>query len=464
VVKVVRAYRFALAPTAAQERALRAHAGAARFAFNWALATVKANLDQRAAERSYGIGEELLTPAVGWNLYGLRRRWNRAKDTVAPWWAECSKEAFNTGLANVVTALSNWAASRRGTRKGRAMGFPRFRSRHRSRLGVRFTTGAIRVEPDRHHVTLPRLGTLKTCESTRKLARHLERGTGRILAATVACEAGRWHVAFTVEVDRAERRPARPNATVGVDLGVRALAVLSTGEVIDNPRHHQRALRRLRRQGRTLARRQGPRTPDGGRRRRPSRRWQQAKQALARTHARVAARRRDGLHQLTSRLAATYGTVVVEDLHVAGMLANRRLARSIADTGWGELRRQLDYKTAWNGGRLVVADRWYPSSKMCSGCGAAKAKLPLRVRTYACDRCGLVADRDLNAARNLAALASRLDDAQSCGESQNAPRETGRDDTCRSGGADVRPAEGGPSALKREPRQRGTPGRKATAA
>jgi putative transposase len=178
----------------------------------------------------------------------------------------------------------------------------------------------------------------------------------------------------------------------------------------------------------------------------------------------VAARRRDGLHQLTSRLAATYGTVVVEDLHVAGMLANRRLARSIADTGWGELRRQLDYKTAWNGGRLVVADRWYPSSKTCSGCGAAKAKLPLRVRTYACDRCGLVADRDLNAARNLAALASRLDDAQSCGESQNAPRETGRDDTCRSGGADVRPAEGGPSALKREPRQRGTPGRKATAA
>jgi putative transposase len=119
----------------------------------------------------------------------------------------------------------------------------------------------------------------------------------------------------------------------------------------------------------------------------------------------VADLRRDGLHKLTTRLAREYGTVVVEDLNVAGMMANRRLARHIADAGFAELRRQLAYKTVWNGGRLVVADRWFPSSKTCSVCGAVKAKLALAERTYHCTTCGLTLDRDVNAARNLAALA-----------------------------------------------------------
>jgi IS605 OrfB family transposase len=117
----------------------------------------------------------------------------------------------------------------------------------------------------------------------------------------------------------------------------------------------------------------------------------------------VANQRRDGLHKLTTRLASQYGALVVEDLHVAGMVRNRRLAKAISDCGFGEIRRQLAYKTNWNGGRLVVADRWYPSSKTCSGCGAVKAKLPLHVRTFTCE-CGLVLDRDVNAARNLAQL------------------------------------------------------------
>ena len=126
---------------------------------------------------------------------------------------------------------------------------------------------------------------------------------------------------------------------------------------------------------------------------------------MARRHARAANLRENALHQLTARLAATYGTVVAEDLHVAGMLRNRRLARHIADAGFGQIRRQLAYKTAWHGGRLVLAGRYYPSSKTCSGCGAVKAKLALSERTYRCQQCGLVLDRDLNAARNLAALA-----------------------------------------------------------
>lgn len=459
--KVVQAYRYALDPTPGQAAALASHCGAARFAFNWGLAQVKANLGQREAEKTYGVPEEQLTPLLSWSMYSLRKRWNTAKSEVAPWWADNSKEAYACGLERLAAALKNWGASRKGKRAGRPAGFPRFKAKHRAVPSCRFTTGAIRVEAGRRHVTLPRLGTINTSESTRKLARHLERGTGRIMAATVRFEGGRWLVSFTCEIDRAERAPARPDAVVGVDLGVKDLAVLSTGEVVPNPRHHTAALRRLRRLGKELARRQGPRTPTGDRCE-ASARWYKTKAALGRAHAKVANQRRDGLHKLTSRLTAAYGTVVVEDLNVSGMLANQRLARAVADVGMGEVRRQLAYKTTWNGGRLVVADRWFPSSKTCSGCGAVKAKLALSERTYTCTTCGLLLNRDENAARNLAALAA--DVAQSCGETENAPRETGRDGIGRSGGADVRPTPGGPSALKREPRKRGTPSRKATAA
>ncbi|MFF5210810.1 IS607 family element RNA-guided endonuclease TnpB [Streptosporangium sp. NPDC000396] len=443
--RIHQAYRYALDPTPEQAAALASHCGAARFAFNWGLARVKAALSQREAEKTYQVPAELLTE-VPWSLYGLRRAWNTAKDTVAPWWADNSKEAYNTGLDGLARALTNWSASRTGTRAGRPVGFPRFRAKHRTMLSCRFTTGVIRLEVDRRHVTLPRLGTIRTAESTRKLARHLERGTGRILSATIRFAGGRWLVSFTCEVDRPDRAPARPDAVVGVDLGVRALAVLSTGETVDNPKHHRAALRTLRRLNKRLARRAGPRTPDGSRRQ-ASKRWHKTKIHLARVHARVAAQRRDGLHQLTTRLAATYGTIVVEDLHVAGMLANRKLARAIADVGMAETRRQLTYKTAWRGGRLVVADRWYPSSKTCSGCGAVKAKLALSERTYSCAACGLALDRDANAARNLAALAARYehDVAQSCGETVNAR-----------GGAVGPGIRAGHAPAKREPLIRGT--------
>lgn len=142
----VQGYRFALDPTPSQTRNLERHAGAARFAFNWALEAVKANLGQRAAERSYGVDGEDLTPSLGWSLAALRRAWNVAKFEVAPWWGECSKEAFNTGLDGVARALTNWAASRSGKRAGRQSGFPRFKSRRRTTPSVRFTTGVIRVK------------------------------------------------------------------------------------------------------------------------------------------------------------------------------------------------------------------------------------------------------------------------------------------------------------------------------
>ncbi|MGC4797407.1 IS607 family element RNA-guided endonuclease TnpB [Micromonospora saelicesensis] len=408
--KVVKAYRFALDVTPAQERTLLAHAGAARVAHNWALARVKAVMNQRAAERTYDVPYEALTPALGWSLPALRKAWNAAKQDVAPWWRECSKEAFNTGLDALARALKNWSDSRSGRRAGRPVGFPRFKSRRRTPASVRFTTGAIRVEPDRMHVVLPRLGRLKLHESARKLARHLDNGTARIMSATVRRDGGRWHVSFTVEVERAESSPARPDSVVGVDVGIKHLAVLSTGELVDNPRHLDAAQTRLRALGRAMSRKQGPDRRTG---QRPSKRWERAAKRLGRAHTRVANLRRDGLHKLTTRLTRRHGTIVVEDLNVAGMLRNQRLARHIADASFAELRRQLAYKTEWNTGQLIVADRWYPSSKTCSGCGAVKTKLALSEREYKCEACGLSIDRDLNAARNLAALAAEATTAGS---------------------------------------------------
>ena len=254
--RTVPAYRFALDLTPSQYRQVLTHAGTARLAHNWALARVKAVMDQRAAERSYGIADEVLTPAQGWSLPALRGAWNAEKAEVAPWWGEVSKEAFNTGLDALARGLKNWADSCSGRRAGRKIGFPRFKSRRRSTPSVRFTTGVIRVEPDRMHVVLPRWGRLKLHESARKLARRLEAGTARILSATLRRDGGRWHVAFTVAVDRTDRTPARPGTVVGVDVGITHLEVLSTGELIENPRHLEAALARLRALGRAMARKQ----------------------------------------------------------------------------------------------------------------------------------------------------------------------------------------------------------------
>lgn len=415
-VSVIQAYRFALAPSTTQQVMFRSHCGAQRFAYNWGLAAVKANLDQRSAERSYGLSDDELTPSLSWSPYCLRKMWNRAKNAVAPWWADNSKEAYASGLVNLAAALKHWRDGQASVRQGRPTRFPRFKGR-RAGLSCRFTTGALGlVGSDRRHVTLPRIGVVRTLESTRKLARHLERGAARIRSATLTAKGERWFVSFSVEITRVDPPPTHPQGVVGVDLGVKALAVLSNGQVVPNPRHLVQAQRRLRRWQRQASRRVGP---DRRTRQRPSNRWCSTHSRIARLHARVANARRDGLHKLTSDLVRTYGTIVVEDLNVAGMLANRRLARHLAGMGMAEVRRQLDYKIAWSGGHLLVADRWYPSSKTCSSCGAVKTKLRLSERTYRCTRCGFNLDRDLNAARNLARLVETS--SPSCGATQNEP-------------------------------------------
>ena len=414
---VTQAYRFALDPTPRQRRALASHCGAARVAHNWGLALVKTRLDQHQRDPLV---------QVPWSLPDLRWEWNRAKYEVAPWWAENSKEAYNSGLDGLAKALENWSESRCGRRKGRSVGFPRFKKKGRVRDACRFTTGAIKVLSDRKHLQLPRIGVLKTHESTRKLARRLEQGTAHILAATISRQADRWYVSFTVEVERAISPGNGKTSVVGVDVGIRHLAVLSTGvPPIPNPRALEGSLRMLRRVGRELARRKPG-----------SRRRYHTRCRLARIHGRAANLRRDAMHKLTTSLASEHGIVVVEQLNMAGMLRNRRLARALADAGLAELRRQLTYKTTWYGSRLVVADPFYPSSKTCSACGWVRAKLALAERTLSCEACGLQIDRDLNAARNLAKLAQHV--AQSGWETRNAR------------GADISPGTFGQTTTKRE--------------
>jgi IS605 OrfB family transposase len=445
-VKVNQAYRFALDPNAAQLAALASHAGASRKAFNWALALVKTQMDQRAAEKTYGLVGDQLTPSVSWTMPSLRKAWNEAKGDVAPWWAENSKEAYAAGIRNLVRGLDAWRDSKSGKRKGPKVKFPRFKGKRRT-SSCTFTTGVIRVDADRKHVTLPRLGIIKLHESARKLARRLDAGTARILSATVKLDGGRWYVSFSCEVDRQISAHEKPAAVVGVDVGIKHLAVLSTGDVIDNPRHLAGSARHLRRLSRRVSRRVGP---DRRTRQDASKRWLKANADRSRAHARVANLRRDGLHKLTTALAAEYSTVVVEDLNVAGMVRNRKLAKAISDCGFGTIRTMLGYKTTWSGGRLVVADRWFPSSKTCSDCGVVKAKLPLRVRTFECDACGMVLDRDLNAARNLARLVERESGTGVAGD----PEPQGSNG--RGAGRKTPPA--GPVATKRPPHL-GTVGR-----
>ncbi|HEV3361003.1 MAG TPA: RNA-guided endonuclease TnpB family protein [Pseudonocardiaceae bacterium] len=239
-------------------------------------------------------------------------------------------------------------------------------------------------------------------------------------SATVSFRSGRWFCSFSVEIIRTDPTGTRSGTVIGVDLGISSLAVLSNGEIVTNPKHLELVQQELRRLQRQAARRRilGQRAGQG-----PSNRLRQTQARIASLHARVANARRDGLHKLTTSLVRRFDTIVMEDLNVSGMMRNRRLARHIAGVGMGEVRRQVDYKTKWSGRRLIVADRWYPSSKTCSGCGAVKAKLPLHVRVFRCDECGFVLDRDLNAARNLAALVEVSDDTStaSCVGTVNKP-------------------------------------------
>ncbi len=272
--QVHQAFCFELDPSDRTRSALASHAGASRFAYNFGLALVKARLARREQIRLAGFRELLpddevealaRTVEVSWNLPALRLEWNRQKAAVAPWWAENSKEAYSSGLDALARALEGFAKARRGERSG-TVGFPRFKKRW-ARRSCRFTTGAIRVRDD-HHVQLPRLGVVRTKEPATKLRELLDAGSARVLSATISEEAGRWFVSFGCEVERADAPARLPLAVVGVDLGLKHLAALSTGELVENPK----ALERYRRPWRasSASSRGGKRARSAGPGRRPA--------------------------------------------------------------------------------------------------------------------------------------------------------------------------------------------------
>jgi putative transposase len=231
------------------------------------------------------------------------------------------------------------------------------------------------------------------------------RFTGKIMSATVSRVADRWFVSITVETQDDLRLPkAKNQGAVGVDLGVAALATLSTGEAIPGPKAHKALLSRLRRLSRSLSRKK-----------KGSCNRKKAKAKLAKLHARIASIRSDALHKLTTDLTSRFHTIGIEDLNVRGMVRNRRLSRAVADMGFFEFRRQLQYKAQMRGNQIVLADRWFASSKTCSCCGHKLEELALSQRAWTCPECGSVHDRDVNAAINLKYMAASSA-VSACGE------------------------------------------------
>jgi putative transposase len=392
---VQRAYKTELDLSDRQVTACRRHAGAARWAYNWGL---------RVKQERYRATKQ--SPSA----IALHRELNALKKIAVPWMYQVSKCAPQEALWNLDAAFAQFfrrcALKKQGKWKGK-LGYPQFKTKKKG-LGSFRLTGRIVVSEKA--IVLPRLGQLQLKERA-----YLPTGADvQILSATVSEQAGHWYV--SVQVEEGQAVPENTGPVVGIDLGVKSLATLSDGEVIPNPRHLKRRLKKLKRLQRVVSRRQ-----KGGKNRK------KAVHKLTRLHRQIRNQRRNTLHQVTTRLAKTKSVLVIEDLHVSRMVKNHHLAQAIGDVGFAEFKRQLLYKAAWYGSRVILADRWEPSSKRCSGCGWLDADLTLSDRTFHCECCGLVLDRDLNAAINLEKLAGSLSDSQNaCGVASSGTRRKPR--------------------------------------
>jgi putative transposase len=364
-----RSYKFELDPNNRVKSLLAQHAGTARFVWNWSLA--------RRIERFHSQDNE----GKFTNYIAEHKDLVVLKATEFSWMYSVSKCAPVEALRHLDKAFKSfWARRKEG------VGFPRFKKRGVSRDSF-YLQGPFRIQ-DRY-IKLPKIGTIRLKERTRG------RVKGRILSATVSRTADRWFVSIATVEDRPEPTPIQGPA-IGVDLGLKVFATLSDGTQFISPSPLKTAQQRLKRAQQAHSRKQ-----KGSNNRR------KAALKVAKIHARVANIRKDFLHKITTKLAKTKSVIVVEDLNVHGMVSNHCLARSISDQGWGEFYRQLSYKTVWYGSRLITADRWFPSSKLCSDCGYKLDKLALSVREWVCPSCGCVHDRDHNAAINLESLAYR---------------------------------------------------------
>jgi putative transposase len=373
--------RVSLTPE--QEEIARRNIGAQRFAYNWAVGVI---------QQEYRAGGD---KAI-WSAISLRRRWYLERDAIAPWWAENSKEAYASGIAQAVQSLKNFQHGRTGKRPDRPR-FPRFKKK----------TTAVKMFSASTHVALrgnrglvlPLVGEVRSSESLRRFRRAIERGDMRITGMTLRCRNRRWYVSIKHRVKNpyVHSRHADPVSIVGVDLGVGQILATTCMiggaedggfQRVDRPDTLKTAMLCT-----DAAQRRTKRRVKG------SSRWVKAKQDASKASAREADIRKDMIHQVTSRLAKTHGVIVIEDLAVKAM-ARGWMKKAAARSGMGEFRRQVQYK----GGTVLVADRFYASSKTCSACGAINSALRLSDKEWCCASCGAVHDRDENASKNLAQL------------------------------------------------------------
>jgi putative transposase len=382
--QVVRGYKTELDLNNEQRTACLKHAGVARFAYNWGLA--------RSQEVYRATGKR---PTA----IHLHKELNQLKQTEYPWMYEVSKCAPQEALRDLDRAYTNFyrrvTLKKQGQWRGK-LGFPVFKKKSKG-IGSFRLTGSIKVSESR--VQLPRIGKVRIHEQG-YIPTH-----AKILSATVSEQAGRWFVSIQVEEAR-EQPVCTATRAIGVDLGIKTLATLSDGTPYANPRalkHAQKKLSRLERQK--------------SRRKKGSKNRAKTCRKLAKQHTRVANVRKDASHKLPSSLCKNHAMVALEDLHVAGMVKNHCLAQDVSDSSFGEIRRQLEYKARWHGVHLVVIDRFYPSSQLCSHCQWRNEALTLADRVFVCQDCGAVTDRDYNAAQNIRNVAvSSIDTQNACGQ------------------------------------------------
>lgn len=371
----MKSYKTELDLNMNQRQSCVQHAGAARFAYNWGL---------RIKMDAYARGDKVPT------AIDLHRELNALKQTEYPWLYETSKCAPQEALRHLDIAYRSFFL--RCKSAARKKGFPRFKSRKRG-IGSFTLTGTIKVS-DRH-IQLPRLGILRLKEKE-----YFPVGVG-VTSATVSEKAGRWFVSIQTNE---EPHRERGQEVIGVDVGSRRLAVMSNGIAFGNPRALRNAERHLKHLQRSVSRK-----------RKGSANRRKAVARLQQQHYRVSCIRRDSLHKASDTIAKRAKVIVVESLNVAGMLRNPCLAKSLSDASMAELLRQIKYKADWASTVVIEVDRWFPSSKTCSGCGLIKDHLPLSADWFVCDECGLSIDRDLNAAINLREWAVSSTATKACG-------------------------------------------------
>jgi putative transposase len=378
---VKRAFKFRFMPSPEQAAELARTFGCVRLVYNLALTARTEAWTLRQQRITYTATSAMLTA------------WKKTVELA--FLNDVSSVPLQQTLRHLQVAFTNFFAKRAR--------YPSFKSKKKSRRTAEYTTSAFRYRDGR-------LTLAKMAEPLDVVwSRPLPQGAAPSTVTVSQDSAGRWFVSLLCE-DVIEQTPA-PNAAVGIDAGLDSLLTLSTGEKVVNPKHERQDRTALARAQRTLARKQ-----------KGSSNRAKARLKVARVHARITDRRRDLLHKLTTRLVRENQAIVIEDLCVRNLVKNRRLARAISDAAWRQFRTLLVYKTAWHGRTLVVVDRWFPSSKLCSTCGALAQRMPLSARSWTC-RCGTVHDRDVNAARNI--LAEGLS-VIACGGGVRPQRESSR--------------------------------------